>query len=110
MTEGSTLSLKTQERPYIQDLYFSVSFFGHNVEDNQEGEFRGRQEKLHEDKENVIDSFWEGWKDWQDWQDWKNKNDKKDKKDTKDWDEPEDWEEGSAFADQFPTDSLTQNS
>ena len=107
MTKGTTLSLKTQvgKAPII-GLHFSVSFI---VDDNEEGKLQGRQES----KEDVVDNFWEEWQDWQEWKNQKNKKnqeDKKDREDQKDREDPEDWEEGSAFADQFPTDSLTQNS
>ena len=110
MTEGSTLSLKTQveERPRIYGLYFSVSFLGYNVGDTEEGE-----ERIYEDKESVVDNFregWEDWKDWLDWQDQRDKKDRKDQKDKKDREDPEDEEEGSAFADEFPSGSFTQNS
>ena len=77
MTEGSTLSLKTQvEEPQrIYGLYFSVSFFGYNVE----GELQGGQERLYEhkdqndqndqtDQEDQED--WEDWDEWDEWDDW----------------------------------------
>ena len=51
MTEGSTLSLKTQvEEPQrIYGLYFSVSFFGYNVE----GELQGGQERIRRPQEGL---------------------------------------------------------
>ena len=74
MTEGSTLSLKTQvEEPQrIYGLYFSVSFSGFNVE----GELQGRGERLYEDKDQKDrkdqedPEDWADWDDWDEWDDW----------------------------------------
>ena len=72
MTEGSTLSLKTQvEEPQrIYGLYFSVSFFGYNVE----GELQGSRERLYEDQKDQEDQEepedWDDWGEWDEWDDW----------------------------------------